>query len=972
MFDPRPLDAILAALEPGRDLGLRPAASEHEVAGLPDDVRALLLWRDGQAPGEPALVLPRNGIVRRLGPQGRLMSAAEIEARARPGFVPLFEHRAADGATHVGLAADGKLRWADGARAVRGAGNLPAWLAGLADAHRALYMIDADAIGRAQRWVMAVPGVLAQRWGAASDTFGMVPTPEHAWSTFVALRDDWGIDSPASATGVLATLRARARDKAPAWNLARLVAIAGWSYRAGLLSLDDAWSQAASAARDLQKVHRGWFSMAEASFVGRDRELGIDYDLRAREDALTALHQAPWSPWNLLPWATPLPEDLPPPGEPERPEVLDVHDADGLRAALHEAPPRSVIRLHPGRYAGHFRARAPGHVIEAVPGVLPSSVVIAATQPEPVLTITGGTRVRGLTIAPDDHGPGIQVEARELPYLRLEDCFFSGGRSGLEVLPSGAPDHELDDPVVELDRCFFERPGDAAIVLSAGLAMARDVEIVGAGGDAIRTDALGHTLVLERSRVERPAGTGITTRDAHVVLRRVVVDGAGRDGLRVAGGRVELDACEILGAARAGLRAIDDAQVDARGSRFADCGTANVELAGTRGATFEQCHLTGGLGRGAYLHPAPGTVMRGGQIGGSVGASLVIDGTPARALGQSEHGDAIGILLDGVGLGPSGGSALTLTHGASLSLVDVTVSGVAGPAVEVTRAHLEALRLRVRNVAGDGLVVGQASRLEARRLECADIGGDALVLCERATATLGGLAVHGALRGLVARDHASAIVKDLVVSRCARALALEGESRVAVAGDLSLGENLPGLVAVRTGAALAVRALRVDARPGAEHDGPVRGVLTIEGGRLHLDGGALRGARALVARGGRVVLARVTVSPDALLLADDTELVVDPTPPAVTALSPLHLPLCPEPLAHWGAPADVATLARLALHLADGLGLAARVAIREAAGGVRIDGPLPAIARLAPALEALFTELGALGLALAEVAQGPR
>ena len=97
-----------------------------------------------------------------------------------------------------------------------------------------------------------------------------------------------------------------------------------------------------------------------------------------------------------------------------------------------------------------------------MPGTLPSSVVIEADVAEPVLTITAATRVRGVTIAPHAHGPGIQVEA---PYLGLEDCFFAGGRSGLEVLPLQTETHDPDDPhdpVVQLDRCFFEAPSDAA------------------------------------------------------------------------------------------------------------------------------------------------------------------------------------------------------------------------------------------------------------------------------------------------------------------------------------------------------------------------------------------------------------------------------------------------------------------------------------------------------------------------------
>jgi hypothetical protein len=46
--------------------------------------------------------------------------------------------------------------------------------------------------------------------------------------------------------------------------------------------------------------------------------------------------------------------------------------------------------------------------------------------------------------------------------------------------------------------------------------------------------------------------------------------------------------------------------------------------------------------------------------------------------------------------------------------------------------------------------------------------------------------------------------------------------------------------------------------------------------------------------------------------------------------------------------------------------------LRETMSGLRIDGPLTAIARLTPALDRVFEEPGALGVILAGLLSGPR
>src|SRR5690606_29550855 len=88
-------------------------------------------------------------------------------------------------------------------------------------------------------------------------------------------------------------------------------------------------------------------------------------------------------------------------------------------------------------------------------------------------------------------------------------------------------------------------------------------------------------------------------------------------------------------------------------------------------------------------------------------------------------------------------------------------------------------------------------------------------------------------------------------------------------------------------------------------------------------------------------------------------------------MAPLLVGLVRERHTLSGATATHAPLPRFARTVITRLGLDA-LTLRETSNGVRVDGPLGAIARFAPALEALFDEPGALGVTLASLLSGPR
>ncbi|MCC6623021.1 MAG: DUF1266 domain-containing protein [Deltaproteobacteria bacterium] len=757
LFDPSGLDALLERLDPGRDAraaGLLPPAREEDLVGLPADLQALWRWHDGQAPGDPTrdaplLLVPRFGITARLRPQGRLLSVAESRALARPGLIPVFDHprEVAGERAWIGRRDDGVLVYTFGPRAEAGRGGLAAWQRSLVQAHRALYMIDTDHFERPQRWVLAVSALQGVGWVAASDTFGMVLTPERGATVVRALHDAWDIRSPESARERIAALRLEAA-RPPAWVWARVAAIAGWCFRAGYLPLGEAWGHAVGAARALQATYRSWRELGAA-------EVAAEPDLAG---ALDELMTSPCSPWRLIAWETMLPAALPPPDEPEVPDVHVVSSSQELARTLFEAAPRSIVRLRAGRYRGSFSPRSAGLVIEAEAG---AEVVLEGAGGAPVVRVASGTRLSGVVVLPD--GDGVHVASS---YLGVDGCAFEGGRGDALVVPSPLGDEPRDDTVLHVERTSVIEPGGSAVSAADGLVLASELTVEGAGAHGLHVTRRAE-LVASDVRVERPRRHGILARCGGVTLSRVTIDRPGQDGIRLEGGASALERVSVERAGRSGLVVDRGAEVVATSSVFAGSEASAVELVDVGPVALAHCRIERGGRYGAWLRPGHGARIIGTTIGGSRLDEVHVDGGRA-------------VVISDADLGPSEeGAGLCVAAGGHVVLLDTVVGGAMRAGVVADASRVE---MRGVCVTGAGhAVIGRAgARVAARDLTCRGVD-TALVLEGDAHAAIELLIVDAPRAGgrvLSARE-AIVLIGQLVAQR--GALHVGPRARVAIA-----------------------------------------------------------------------------------------------------------------------------------------------------------------------------------------------
>lgn len=201
-----------------------------------------------------------------------------------------------------------------------------------------------------QRWALALAGILAEINGARHDRLGGKSRDVYEREASAhSLAKWWNIDGPDAARGCLdwlaneghradlcalvAALRADepttgqrsliedsseerrrfVREHAAslgergllAWDLGRLVAVAGWAHLAGYLGDEDnAWTRILPAARAVQAAYGSWREFGEHYLLGLEYAFGsVDDDSR---QALAKLLRDEQSPWRQLAWQTPL------------------------------------------------------------------------------------------------------------------------------------------------------------------------------------------------------------------------------------------------------------------------------------------------------------------------------------------------------------------------------------------------------------------------------------------------------------------------------------------------------------------------------------------------------------------------------------------------------------------------------------------------------------------------------------------
>lgn len=151
------------------------------------------------------------------------------------------------------------------------------------------------------------------------DLLGGTPkSPESTATTRTILANSWDVQNAESLRRTLAWLRDEGHRKGHAaspndglgprgllaWDLCRLVAVAGWGFVADYISEDEAWSYVAPAAAVLQRSYQSWEDLGQAyvkaAYVWNP---GAGADCAPRCQALL---QDPQSPWRTVPWTTDL------------------------------------------------------------------------------------------------------------------------------------------------------------------------------------------------------------------------------------------------------------------------------------------------------------------------------------------------------------------------------------------------------------------------------------------------------------------------------------------------------------------------------------------------------------------------------------------------------------------------------------------------------------------------------------------
>lgn len=89
-----------------------------------------------------------------------------------------------------------------------------------------------------------------------------------------------------------------------AWDMVRLITIAGWGYLARVISEDEAWSYIIPAAQALQRSYVSWDELGKHHLLGREFWSGEWEGRFAR--CYLAMFDSPASPWRVLPWSTDL------------------------------------------------------------------------------------------------------------------------------------------------------------------------------------------------------------------------------------------------------------------------------------------------------------------------------------------------------------------------------------------------------------------------------------------------------------------------------------------------------------------------------------------------------------------------------------------------------------------------------------------------------------------------------------------
>jgi hypothetical protein len=592
-----------------------------------------------------------------------------------------------------------------------------------------------------------------------------------------------------------------------------------------------------------------------------------------------------------------------------RAALIEVHDSPSLILALASGEPGQTIRLRPGHYRGPFIVGVPGLTLEGGPDVF-----LEGAPSGPILDIRAPTALHGLALRGANPSPLVVAEG---DFLHVSDCHFESG--GLALAWRGR--------YLQLRGCDL----DASLELHSGHVVLFDNDLrapstaLSVGPDcaflridetrisgAFTVEPRESPLHLRTSKLELASSLDIHTGPTKALISDSRLD----LGIRFEGREIHLERCQLGGT-----------------SHLDHCI-----------AHLRDCHFLNSISGNLVLGAHQTTTCIGGQLAG---------------VESPEHANILvlggEIRLDSVALGPSSGSNIIVKN-ARLDFVNIAMSTAGADACVLEETTSSGTKLRIRGASKSGLVIhgGQHGLSE---VDLAEIGGHGAIMDASAEVAIIGLGLRGlGGQALHIAEGARVLVRDLVAMHTS-------DASIFAAGEGSRVAIIAPQVELRAHVIKALLALG-----GARI--PTSGIVA-ELAHIELEGGILAPA-ALALTGSELYLRKVEADAGALVLDGTSRLFRDEPAPPTTAISPLLVAPRRDPFIAWGFSGEVAELASVARVLARRLGYLERLGLRDTPQGLRVDGPLPVVARFAPALNALLQHPGALGLALAEALElGP-
>jgi len=617
--------------------------------------------------------------------------------------------------------------------------------------------VPADyAIDAAQRYVLAIGGILTQLNHGRLDLLGGERVGVGAVSTHGGLANWWGIvdgeDACETLDRLLAAHGARVTgepDNEVAFDLGRVHYIAGSAYVSCVLDAERAWQYCVRAARIAQRAYSSWaaFGAAYAAFRSRDAEAEPEPDddeleneaaqrrhrryVRSKNDGFEAVAQlrAPGGGWHDLAWnveiGTPAPPVLP------EPASVRVTTSAELAAAIAAARTGDRIALAPATYTLALRLddRCLWFVAEA------DGVIWTATGSESCIMEEHGqfARFEGITFrAPGPlHGAPATCVHVDQGLFSFERCRFEGAVGGVSVdddatamftdcaFACGQTAVECgEDGVVALRGCELVGGDIAAISLQTATARIRRCRIERTGGHAIWM--AGGSAIVDQLAAAHTAVSAIAVLDAGslAVSRSTILD-SGESGIFTrSGSRLEVEATRIERAANSGILATAGAHTSLRGCHIRACGHNAVLFETNRGrAEVVDCDLAD-TGLSVLAISGRGKTFEIARC--KLGASRAYDAFFA---------EDCEFVLDACELAPSPRAGMLIQH-ARGTLRDVGVAGAKLSAIIAVGAELVIANCRFAHTGSHGIELQEGSTAIITRCRIEHVDATGLVFHE--------------------------------------------------------------------------------------------------------------------------------------------------------------------------------------------------------------------------------------------------